>query len=282
MRIEKDNILNPHQNNPRAVRAYEKAGFKILKALPEHELHEGKKQDCWLMELIVSEKNSKELKNKPLLYQAAMRGVFGKRIEFGRSRIMDALFVYLDGEPESESIREVDEHFRNRPIVCLTKAWKELIEFRYSDAVVYHRTMMKPACSFTIPKTLELAEGYQLAGMDEKAFDRHAFSHGKNYSSWAAFKAQGSGAVVYHDGEIVASASSFLSMDSEIELDVSTQEAHRGKKLASACVGYVLQDCMERGFSVHWDAQNDISLHLAQKFGFEIETEYLVYWLSKD
>ena len=43
-------VLDPHKNNPRAIRAYEKAGFKIIKSLPQHELHEGKMEDCWLME----------------------------------------------------------------------------------------------------------------------------------------------------------------------------------------------------------------------------------------
>ena len=43
-------LLDPHQNNYRAIRAYEKAGFRIIKSLPEHELHEGKMEDCWLME----------------------------------------------------------------------------------------------------------------------------------------------------------------------------------------------------------------------------------------
>lgn len=43
-------ILDPRKNNPRAVRAYQKAGFQIIKELPEHELHEGKKEDCVLME----------------------------------------------------------------------------------------------------------------------------------------------------------------------------------------------------------------------------------------
>lgn len=43
-------ILDPHQNNPRAVRMYEKAGFKIIKELPKHELREGIMEDCYLME----------------------------------------------------------------------------------------------------------------------------------------------------------------------------------------------------------------------------------------
>ena len=37
-------LLDPHKSKPRAIRAYEKAGFKIIKSLPKHELFEGKKK----------------------------------------------------------------------------------------------------------------------------------------------------------------------------------------------------------------------------------------------
>lgn len=43
-------ILDPHQDNIRAIRAYKKAGFRIIEDLPKHELHEGEKKDCYLME----------------------------------------------------------------------------------------------------------------------------------------------------------------------------------------------------------------------------------------
>lgn len=43
-------ILDPHKNNLRAIKSYEKVGFKIIKDLPEHELFEGEKVDCYLME----------------------------------------------------------------------------------------------------------------------------------------------------------------------------------------------------------------------------------------
>ena len=46
-------LLDPHKNNFRAIRAYEKAGFRIIRSLPEHELFEGRKEDCWLMELVL-------------------------------------------------------------------------------------------------------------------------------------------------------------------------------------------------------------------------------------
>ena len=100
----------------------------------------------------------------PLLYNAALRGIFGKRDQYSRSSITDALFVYLDGEPEPESFAQVDSRFRNRPLVCLTKVWEECIKVQYPDVTVFRRTMMKPARRFTLPKSIEIPKGYQLAG----------------------------------------------------------------------------------------------------------------------
>ena len=43
-------ILDPHSNNLRAIRCFEKVGFRKIKDLPKHELHEGRYEDCVLME----------------------------------------------------------------------------------------------------------------------------------------------------------------------------------------------------------------------------------------
>ena len=50
-------ILDPHDNNPRALRCYEACGFQKIKFLPAHELREGQWEDCWLMEYRPTEKN---------------------------------------------------------------------------------------------------------------------------------------------------------------------------------------------------------------------------------
>ncbi len=42
-------VIDPRVDNGRAVRAYEKAGFRKVKILAQHELHEGEKRNCWLM-----------------------------------------------------------------------------------------------------------------------------------------------------------------------------------------------------------------------------------------
>lgn len=43
-------VMDPQLRNTRAIRCYEKCGFKKVKILPKNELHEGEFQDCWLME----------------------------------------------------------------------------------------------------------------------------------------------------------------------------------------------------------------------------------------
>ncbi|SFA86625.1 MULTISPECIES: GNAT family N-acetyltransferase [unclassified Bacillus (in: firmicutes)] len=43
-------VLDPQIRNKRAIRCYEKCGFKKVKILSKRELHEGEYQDCWLME----------------------------------------------------------------------------------------------------------------------------------------------------------------------------------------------------------------------------------------
>lgn len=217
-----------------------------------------------------------------LLYRAAQEGAFGRVTRFERGGITDALFVYLDGEPEPESVEALAAGYLARPWVCLTDAWESRIRERFQRAQVYVRTLMRPAQRFSLPEQGPLPEGCRLAAMDEAAFNAHPFGHGANYPSYEAFQADGSGAVVRRDGEIVASASSFLSLDGEVELDVSTAEEYRGMGLATACAVAMLRDCAARGITVHWDAQNAASRRLAEKLGFAVDRVYPVYWVDAE
>ncbi|WP_242234943.1 GNAT family N-acetyltransferase [Bacillus cereus group sp. BfR-BA-01316] len=42
--------MDPRVNNERAISCYEKCGFKKVKILKKHELHEGNLEDCWMVE----------------------------------------------------------------------------------------------------------------------------------------------------------------------------------------------------------------------------------------
>ncbi len=66
-------ILDPHQDNKRAIRMYQKVGFRIIDDLPEHELHEGKKVDCFLMEYLY-EDNDTNLKAIKYILEHSLTG----------------------------------------------------------------------------------------------------------------------------------------------------------------------------------------------------------------
>ena len=216
-----------------------------------------------------------------LIFRAAQAGLYGKTFSFSQGSITDALFVFLDGKPEEESLAALERQFMARPWVCLTEAWEKSIKSHFQNLQIFTRYMMKPQSSFPFPLLEPLPKEYQLEVMNEVAFNQHPFGHGENYSSYSQFAAEGAGAVVCKNGEIVASASSFLSLKGELELDVSTKEEHRVLGLATACISKMLEQCMNKGFTVHWDAQNETSKHLAQKFGFEVEEEYCVFYKTE-
>ena len=216
-----------------------------------------------------------------LIFRAAQAGLYGKTFSFSQGSITDALFVFLNGKPEEESLAALERQFMARPWVCLTEAWEKSIKSHFQNLQIFTRYMMKPQSSFPFPLLEPLPKEYQLEVMNEVAFNQHPFGHGENYSSYSQFAAEGAGAVVCKNGEIVASASSFLSLKGELELDVSTKEEHRVLGLATACISKMLEQCMNKGFTVHWDAQNETSKHLAQKFGFEVEEEYCVFYKTE-
>ena len=48
-------LIDPRVENPRAVRAYEKVGFRTVKILEGHEFHEGRACDARLMEMLAED-----------------------------------------------------------------------------------------------------------------------------------------------------------------------------------------------------------------------------------
>ena len=85
---------------------------------------------------------------------------------------------------------------------------------------------------------------------------------------------------MWHGDRIVASASSHLTFENEVELDVTTDAEHRRKGLADHCVAAMMNDCAARGLTVHWDAKNTPSMNMAQSHGFVLQQEYAVYMLK--
>ena len=87
----------------------------------------------------------------------------------------------------------------------------------------------------------------------------------------------GIGFVVMKDGEIVSGASSYSAYVGGIEIEVDTAVSERRKNLASAVCARLICECLDLGLYPSWDAQNKVSLRLAEKLGYEFSHEYTSY-----
>ena len=226
-------------------------------------------------------KNMKS-KHESILLDACRANQFGRVIKEGNAIIYEAGFIYLDGEPNINLLQRSKEEakWENRMYICLNGEWEKALLENYPDIIPHTRYQMKQK---EIEEALlkqymkNLPEGYRQIDFNEEVFNKHPFWHGYNYESYKAFQKNGVGSVMMYKDEIVSSSSSYLTYKNIIELDVSTMEAHRNKGLALACCAAVLLECKEKGFKVHWDAQNEASKHMAIKLGYELENEYIAY-----
>ena len=62
-------------------------------------------------------------------------------------------------------------------------------------------------------------------------------------------------------------------------MEIDTNEDYRGKGLATICGAKLILACLDRGLYPSWDAANERSVHLAGKFGYNVEGPYHSWFL---
>ena len=130
-----------------------------------------------------------------------------------------------------------------------------------------------------------IPEGYELRKLDAEIYDlclkdpvtRDFVS---SFESKESYLDIGRGVVVMRSGRIVAGASSYTRYNEGIEIEVDTVEEERRKGLATAASAALILRCLDEGLYPSWDAQNMISVHLAEKLGYEYDHEYTAYEVS--
>lgn len=198
-------------------------------------------------------------------------------------------FGFYAGEPDRELVETKPAGF-----VIMTpqnEAWAELIETVYPDARKVTRYAIKKDTKFDVDalkaNLQKLPEGYELKFIDDKIYDMcmedpvtadfvSAFGSKEKYLS------EGRGVVILKDGKFVSGASSYTRYKEGIEIEVDTIEPERRKGLALISCSALILRCLEEGLYPSWDAHNMGSVHLAEKFGYELDHEYIAYEVASD
>lgn len=199
-------------------------------------------------------------------------------------------FCFLAGEPDEEIVRYKPEGCRQDFIIMIPRnaEWAEMIEkCRKEKAVKVTRYAMK--------KEPEIFDRAYLQRLVEtlpheysvKMIDRNLFCQCKEipwcvdlvsqYTDYEAYQKHGLGAVILKNREIISGASSYSAYPGGIEIEIDTKAEYRRKGLAGVCGARLILECLKRGLYPSWDAQNQISVTLAEKLGYHLDYEYTAY-----
>ena len=159
------------------------------------------------------------LTETPLLLTACQEGLFGVAFHYPGGCVYKALFTYLSGKPDESFFSAHPELFYDSWLVCMSPEWENHVRGLPMQAV-FRREVMEPLCAESVKQLRPLPEGYSLTPFTPAVFEAHPFGHGENYADFGTFSERGAGAAVLYDGQVVAAASSFLTYEDQIELDL--------------------------------------------------------------
>lgn len=163
--------------------------------------------------------------------------------------------------------------------------WKDTILQFYKDkAKIVSRYAIKKEPDVFDKNTLEkavssLQNEYEIRMIDEQLYQMckaEAWSADlvSNFSTYEDYSKLGLGAVILKDNVIVSGASSYSRYQEGIEIEIDTREDHRQNGLAYVCGAKLILKCLERNLYPSWDAQNKISVALAEKLGYHYSHTY--------
>ncbi len=194
-------------------------------------------------------------------------------------------FAFYAGEPSRELILAKPAGFLI--LVPQNEQWAALMEACFPGRCKrMTRYAIKKDTRFDTGRLLALAQtlpqGYELRRIDGALYDRCLESEWSAdfvcvFGSKKDFLERGLGIVALKDGQLAAGASSYSRYREGIEIEVDTRQDQRRLGLATACCARLILECLNRGLYPSWDAQNRISVRLAEKLGYEFSHEYPVY-----
>ena len=193
-------------------------------------------------------------------------------------------FGFFAGKPDLELVKSKPEGFAI--LTSRDRQWADLIEATYPDAKKVTRYAIRKDTRFDVNSVkknlLLLPDGYELKEIDAELYDKCLENPAtadfvSSFESKEAYLRDGWGIVVVKKGKIVSGASSYTRYREGIEIEVDTVEEERRKHLALIACSALILRCLEEGLYPSWDAQNMVSVRLAEKLGYQFDHEYTAY-----
>lgn len=198
-------------------------------------------------------------------------------------------FCFLAGEPKEELISFLPKNFII--MVPQNHRWADMIEKccgKHAKKVTRYAMKKEPDIfqEEKLQQAMILPSQYSLKIIDEELFylcreQEWSRDFVSQYVNYEMYQRLGIGIVALKENEIVAGASSYSSYQNGIEIEIDTKIEYRRKGLAYACGAGLILECRKRNLYPNWDAQNLVSVALAEKLGYHFDYEYCAYEILK-
>ncbi|PYZ91750.1 hypothetical protein CR194_19200 [Salipaludibacillus keqinensis] len=121
---------------------------------------------------------------------------------------------------------------------------------------------------------------------EESIYQSEKFTSSYYQRFWgnvATFLHQGLGICAIKDKRVIAECTSIYRSKSQAEIDIFTHDEFRGRGLAFQVAKRFIQECLDRRLIPTWDCniENEASMKLADKLGFDPGTVYSVYEIER-
>ena len=202
-------------------------------------------------------------------------------------------FCFFAGEPNRELVAFKPEGCQQNFLIMVPQndEWADLIEEVYGVRArkVERYAIMKEPDVFDRGHLQRIVDGkameYELQMIDEPLFWKckeipWCRDWVSQYDTYKFYQQRGLGVVLLHDGEVVSGASSYSSYIDGIEIEIDTREDYRSQGLASVCGAKLILERLDRGWYPSWDAQNLVSVALAEKLGYHFDHAYVAYEIA--
>lgn len=129
----------------------------------------------------------------------------------------------------------------------------------------------------------DLPPGYTIKKIDAYMINKSTEYNEKYYKEyWGSvshFLNNGFGYVILHHDEVVSECTSIFGCTHVAEIDIETHADYRGKGLALTAAQAFIDHCIENNVTPCWncDVNNQASIQLAYKMGFENPQKYSIF-----
>ena len=191
----------------------------------------------------------------------------------GAISMAESLFDYIHGKKTTAIYSQKRMDWRDRLLTFDGFSPKEIIRHGIVQKNYAFDREKLEAFMEEIPKV------YSIRPFDEELYnsslkEEWAEEFCDTFDSYEEYKRRGFGYGVIKDGLLVAGASTMTVYNEGFEVQLATREDSRGQGLALAASAALILEGMRRGLRPCWDADNEASLHIALKLGYEYMGEY--------